>query len=140
VITTVVGSPISVPFRCTLHLLCPSTKHKGNPLQLQLLVLDLICMILFPVIKKQQSIQTVGISTQSKNKVQNTPGSHAEVTCHIMLCDQFGSALWNVHLHVDLPCSGMYPSFGELFCVRCTTSISAPQLLLYSVDFHVMCF
>jgi hypothetical protein len=77
VITTVVGSPSSVTFHCTLHLLCPSTKHKGSPLQLQLLLLDLICMILFSVIKKQQSIQAVDISTQSKNKVQNSPGSHA---------------------------------------------------------------
>lgn len=57
-----------------------------------------------------------------------------------MLCDQFASALWNVHLHVDLPCSGMYPSFGELFCVRCTTLISAPHHRLYSVDVNVMCF
>jgi hypothetical protein len=31
VITSVVGSPISVPFHCTLRLLCPSTKHKGSP-------------------------------------------------------------------------------------------------------------
>ena len=63
-----------------------------------------------------------------------------EVTCLIMLSDQFVSALWNVNMHVDLPCSGMYPSFGELFCVWCTTLISPHQLLLYSVDFHVMCF
>lgn len=141
VISTVVGSPISVPFHCTLHLLCPSIKHKCSPLQLQLLVLDLICMILFSLINKQQSIQKAGISTQAKSKMQNSPGSHAWITCDIMLllCDQFGSALWNVHLHVDLHCSGMYPSFGELFCVWCTALMSAPQLLLYSVDFHVMC-
>jgi hypothetical protein len=41
------------------------------------LVLDLICVILCSVIKKQQFIQKAGISTQSKNKVQNSPGSHA---------------------------------------------------------------
>jgi len=63
VITTVVSSPSSVPFHCTLHLLCPSTNHKGSPLQLQLLVLDFSCTILFSVIKKQQSLQKVGIST-----------------------------------------------------------------------------
>jgi hypothetical protein len=54
-----------------------------------------------------------------------------EVTCHVMLCDQFGTALWNAHLHVDVPCSGMYPSFGELF----TTLISAP-----SAAAAVICF
>lgn len=62
-----------------------------------------------------------------------------------MLCDQFGTALWNVHLRMFI-CMLMYLAL-ECIQVLVNCSVSGalhwylpPQLLLYSVDFHVMCF